>query len=571
MQSKRSIFGIINKSLKNKIIFPIVAVLIILVIFMSYYLSVKFLDYCYALIDEKIDASINSLDFYIKESGYRTKLAAISMSMNPDARKAIKARDREEILQIFSQNIDKYMVNYFTITDNKGVSLARTHQPDTYGDELGHQQNVKEALNGRAASYFEAGNISSVKLSSRASAPIYDTDGTLIGVIIAGIRFDTDLAVDGLKDFLRSDISIYMGDTRIATTIRKNGERITQTKMDPDIAKIVLEGKKQYIGNVNILGENYKACYKPLFNKNGEIFVTFFIGNPVVELRRTTNLLIINGIIIGVIGLAVSIALMYLIISRLIKPVNALSKQMDDIAIGNMNVDIAIKSEDEVGNLSASIKKVIDIFNELIKDVNVMIEEHNKGNAHYRIDLDNFQGDYKTLALNILKLADTGIIDHLTGLPNRRSFDSRLKWELNNAKRNKTHISILMLDLDKFKDYNDAFGHQQGDIALQEVAKVLTHCIKREVDFMARWGGEEFVVLLPHINSSNALNMAELIRSTIEKTQIPCTNKKASSITVSIGVNTQIPAIDCDCESLVLKADEALYRAKTTGRNRVAG
>jgi diguanylate cyclase (GGDEF)-like protein len=101
------------------------------------------------------------------------------------------------------------------------------------------------------------------------------------------------------------------------------------------------------------------------------------------------------------------------------------------------------------------------------------------------------------------------------------------------------------------------------------VAKVLAHCIKREVDFMARWGGEEFVALLQNTGSSEALNLAEQIRSTIEKTSIPCTNKKASNITVSIGVNTQIPTIDCDSDSLVLKADEALYHAKTTGRNKV--
>ena len=161
------------------------------------------------------------------------------------------------------------------------------------------------------------------------------------------------------------------------------------------------------------------------------------------------------------------------------------------------------------------------------------------------------------------------MIDQLTNIPNRRSFDNRLNMEWNRAIREKTPISFLMMDVDKFKNYNDTYGHQQGDLVLQTVASVFARTLKRSGDFAARWGGEEFVVLLPNSEKDGAMLVAEQIRANVESEIIPIPDGGNTKVTISIGVNTLIPTGDSVLETFVSGADSALYTAKETGRNRV--
>ena len=168
---------------------------------------------------------------------------------------------------------------------------------------------------------------------------------------------------------------------------------------------------------------------------------------------------------------------------------------------------------------------------------------------------------------NIVKALS--FMDELTGLFNRRGFDSRLRLEWNRAKREQTMSSIMMIDIDSFKKYNDVYGHLQGDVALYTVAKVIEQTLKRPADFCARWGGEEFIVLLPDTDLPGALTVAEQIRKNIENTQIPCDNGNITKATVSIGVNTIMPKQDVLVHDFIAGADHALYRAKESGRNRV--
>jgi len=160
-------------------------------------------------------------------------------------------------------------------------------------------------------------------------------------------------------------------------------------------------------------------------------------------------------------------------------------------------------------------------------------------------------------------------IDQLTEIANKRSFNSQLSMEWRRAARNKAPISVLMIDVDKFKNYNDRHGHLQGDIALKTVAMVLKEALKRPADFAARWGGEEFAILLPSTDMEGALTIAEQTRENVEKTTIPRIDGKTSRVTISIGVNTQIPSQNDSMDDFIYNADMALYTAKNTGRNRV--
>jgi len=161
------------------------------------------------------------------------------------------------------------------------------------------------------------------------------------------------------------------------------------------------------------------------------------------------------------------------------------------------------------------------------------------------------------------------MVDQLTRIANRRSFDQRLNAEWRRAIREKSQISVMMLDVDNFKTYNDTYGHPQGDTVLQTVADVITQTLMRSSDFVARWGGEEFAILLPATHMEGALMVAEQIRANVESTAIPCHDFTTTYVTVSIGVYSQSPTRRDLVDNFISKADHALYTAKKTGKNKV--
>ena len=257
-------------------------------------------------------------------------------------------------------------------------------------------------------------------------------------------------------------------------------------------------------------------------------------------------------------------------LNSVVTPIIKISNRVHKLSMGDTSTGsfAIIQQKDEIGELHKSTVEVVSILHKLLEGIHVMIAEHEKGNIDYRFDTEEFLGDYKILAESVLELADFGMRDQLTGIPNRRSFDNRLDLEWNRAVREKAPISILILDVDKFKNYNDTYGHQQGDVALKTVAKTIKRSIKRSIDFAARWGGEEFVVLLPATDSNGAFKVAEKIRIAIENATVPCDVEKGKKITVSVGVSSQIPLKSVPIGDFIAKADNALYKAKETGRNR---
>lgn len=161
--------------------------------------------------------------------------------------------------------------------------------------------------------------------------------------------------------------------------------------------------------------------------------------------------------------------------------------------------------------------------------------------------------------------------DGLTGLANRRFFDQTLSRAYDYARANQASISLLLLDIDYFKKYNDFHGHPAGDECLRQVSSIVQGCLDRSADFAARYGGEELAVILPHTDLSGASKVAEKIRQAVEDADIQTPDGILSRVTVSIGVAGGIPASESKgFEEILLSADDALYKAKREGRNRVA-
>lgn len=169
------------------------------------------------------------------------------------------------------------------------------------------------------------------------------------------------------------------------------------------------------------------------------------------------------------------------------------------------------------------------------------------------------------------KLHELAARDGLTGLPNRRSLDERLDSAWRRAMRTGNSIALVLADVDHFKAFNDAYGHQLGDECLRRVAGALADELKRPDDFVARYGGEEFLVVLENTEAPAALAMAERLRASVEALGMPHVRSDAAPVvTVSLGVSATRPGRDSTPPDLLAAADRWLYRAKAAGRNRVA-
>jgi diguanylate cyclase (GGDEF)-like protein len=161
-------------------------------------------------------------------------------------------------------------------------------------------------------------------------------------------------------------------------------------------------------------------------------------------------------------------------------------------------------------------------------------------------------------------------LDGLTGVFNRRYFDQQISTEWSRAARNNTPLSLILLDVDFFKLFNDRYGHQAGDDALRTVASALKTCLRRPADLVARYGGEEFACILPETSFEDALAIANELESKIRSLAIAHQSSEIDSIlTISLGLATRVSNADTDVNGLIGLADSLLYQAKHTGRGRV--
>ncbi len=182
---------------------------------------------------------------------------------------------------------------------------------------------------------------------------------------------------------------------------------------------------------------------------------------------------------------------------------------------------------------------------------------------------ETWSAEKYALATQNERLAELAGRDELTGLPNRRSFNQALANEGARQNRSSDSLSLLMVDVDFFKKYNDRYGHQAGDLCLQKVAQVFRACAARAVDLPARVGGEEFAILLPQTNESGAIQVANDILEAIGTLAMPHEDSPSGAVSVSIGIASWLPFQWTESSLLIQKADRALYESKRNGRNRL--
>lgn len=198
------------------------------------------------------------------------------------------------------------------------------------------------------------------------------------------------------------------------------------------------------------------------------------------------------------------------------------------------------------------------IIMEIIKNTtNSLILETNQSNI------------YTEVHELIDKMNNLAMKDSLTGIYNRRFINERLPMEIMGCQLEGKEISVIMTDIDFFKNVNDTYGHLCGDRTLRRFARLLSQCLSRENDWVARFGGEEFLICLPGVKHERAAEIAERMRSKLESCIIDCGQKNRFKITASFGVATSTSDMKCTMNDLIAEADVKLYEAKRSGRNRV--
>lgn len=200
----------------------------------------------------------------------------------------------------------------------------------------------------------------------------------------------------------------------------------------------------------------------------------------------------------------------------------------------------------------------------VVRDANGVVEAL----VGFMFDISERKRSEEKLLTLQRELEDLSFKDGLTGLLNRRRFDVLVETEWRAARRTKKPLSLLMIDIDFFKQYNDRYGHVRGDECLKRVAHALRLCAPRPRDFVARYGGEEFVIVLPETDAQGAEIVAARCREAVAREAIP--HEKSSVgplVTISAGIGTTVPSADDSLLAFIETVDRCLYRAKQSGRN----
>ena len=319
------------------------------------------------LMDDQVKQSMQGLVTKIDEYQNNALNFGALIAMQPAVVTAIKNKDADAVLQTVGPMLQRAKLDFATITDETGTVIVRTHEA-TRGDNVAKQANVQNALKGNAFAAVESGSV--VKFSARAGTPVKDETGKVIGVISAGYYISNDTLVDQVKAMFGTDATLFLGDTRVATTIMKDGQRVLNTKLNETIAAKVIGAGQEYTGQAEILGNQYTTSYKPIFGLDKKVMGVLFVGKSLDEIANTQNKV---GLTVG--GISVLVLIVILLFStqlakRITIPIRELVMAMDDVAKGDLSTIVATTANDEIGSLAIGYNKMLEHLKVLIDNVN---------------------------------------------------------------------------------------------------------------------------------------------------------------------------------------------------------
>lgn len=399
------------------------------------------------------------------------------------------------------------------------------------------------------------------------SVPLYDQGRRFVGVLAA------DVALSQLSELLR-ELTASIGGVAFLTegdgallassgsepVYHLDGETARRIQADasenPAIrsaqatvrASQATEGRQR----ITVQGERYLTNWQTIQLPDGPA-LTIVVGlperhftGPARDTLHTTGYLTLAFGLFGVL-LAMWVA------QRLAQPLLSIHQWAQRLAQGHWQSPPPLPSAvREVADLSLALGDMAEHLQRNTQELEQRVHERTAALAEANRQLEAL-----------------AVTDGLTGIANRRHFDSTLALEWARAQRSQQPLALLMLDVDLFKDYNDHYGHQAGDETLRAIAQVLLETTRRAGDLAARYGGEEFAVIAANTGAAAARQLAESLRAAVQHLAIAHALARQGHVTVSIGLALLEPGRPVPAQTLIGQADEALYRAKTLGRNRV--
>ncbi|PSR17718.1 hypothetical protein C8255_11075, partial [filamentous cyanobacterium CCP3] len=294
--------------------------------------------------------------------------------------------------------------------------------------------------------------------------------------------------------------------------------------------------------------------------------------------RAVRNSILLWGVALGLL----SGALTWWIAGRMVSPVLTIAATAEHIRRGDTHITMPIFSgRDEISKLSRAVahlfanleqqKSLLMRFNtDLEEQVTARTATLNQLNQQLQQEVNVRNQAELALQTANQELQRLTLIDGLTGIANRRHFDQYLEQEWQRAVRERLPLSLILLDVDYFKCYNDHFGHQEGDACLRQIAQTARQTTHRATDLAARYGGEEFAVILPNTDRDGALYLAESLRAAVKALHLPHPKSTVTPwVTISLGVATCYPSAKLNPINLLTTVDGLLYQAKQQGRDRV--
>lgn len=302
--------------------------------------------------------------------------AAFLASRWPGLVEAYRQDDRQRGLAHGQELMNALGLDYLVVTDAEANIFIRVHAPDRFGDNIGNQINIQRSLRGERSAGFEDGAV--VKFSIRAGAPILDSVGAVIGAVSAGFVLGNEAFVDSLKSKLGMDATIFYGDSCYQTTLSdQSGQRLMGGKLEnQSILQQVLSEGKDYYGTSPLGDHNYISAFLPVRGANGKISGMFFCGDRSEVLMGTVSSISWRLLLVmGVLSLAVTIALGFLIRKAIIGPLARLVVAADEIALGRLNAAIPLGANNEVGRLGRAIARMAESLRQMVGTIDDIADE----------------------------------------------------------------------------------------------------------------------------------------------------------------------------------------------------
>lgn len=429
-----------------------------------------------------------------------------------------------------------------------------------------------------------------------ASQPIYDPAGRLLGVV------GTDISLLNIQTFLAQNpvsasgqvFLIERSGLLVASSSReypfqliagRKPQRLNMRESQTPLIQTTAKFLQQQVSDLALLQERQRFSFEhdrqshfvqvvPFAQDRG---LDWLIVIVVPESDVMAQIQVGTQTTLGLCAIALFavILLNALIAQVLLKPLRKLSQASAEIAQGDFSSQVEAPRILELSTLANAFNQMSQQLHQSREQLEEysrsLAQKVNARTAALSREIQQRSAAEAALQSANQELQRLAYVDGLTQIANRRRFDEQLWHEWFRSQREQLPLSLVLCDVDYFKQYNDTYGHQVGDECLRSVAKALASVIKRPADLAARYGGEEFAVLLPQTDIAGAVRVAQMVQSRIKQLQLPHARSQVKPyVTVSFGVASLIPSAQSTPEQLLALADQALYQAKMDGRDRIS-